>query len=116
MQAVQCFIHTLLPAPAVQRFNLTLQDIQVTDAIAVVIDQFHDRCQSALHRFKNAVVCVQHRLLCHISNAHALLHMHRAVVGMLHAGQNFEQRRFASAIAPNQANAFTGFKGKVCVM
>ena len=56
MQAMQGFIDTLLPAPAIECFNLALQLIQITDAIAVVVNQFHHRGKTPLDRFKDVVI------------------------------------------------------------
>ena len=39
-----------------------------------------------------------------------------AVIGLFHAGQNFEHGGFARAIAANQAHPLRGFKGKTSVV
>ena len=42
--------------------------------------------------------------------------MHGAIIGVLHARQDFEKRGFACAVAANEANALGSFQCKVRVI
>ena len=95
---------------------MALQLIQIAHTVAVVINEFHDRGEAALYRFENGVIRFKQRLLRHIGDANTLLDMHVAVIGVLHARQNFEKGGFARAVAANQANALRSFQGKVSVI
>ena len=59
---------------------------------------------------------VQTGLLRHVGDAQVLLQLQGAVVGLFKARQNFEQRRFAGAVAANQAYALVGLQRKICVV
>jgi hypothetical protein len=52
-------------------------------------------------------------LLRHEGNAQVLLHVHGAVVWFLQTPQDLEQRRFARAIAADQADTLGRFQGEV---
>ena len=90
VQALQGFIHPLFPVPAVQGFDLTLHGIQIAMAQAVFLDQRRSRAASpARTAIENGGVGVQLRLLRHIGNAGAALHLQGAVIGLFHARPKF---------------------------
>ena len=74
-QALQGFGHALFPAPALERFNLALQGMQVAAAVGVVVDQLQHRPQALVHTFKQGVLWVELGLLRHAGHAHALLNV-----------------------------------------
>jgi len=116
VQALQGFIHSLLPVPAVQRFDLALHRIQIAMAQAILFNQAYDPLQACANSYENCSISIQLRLLRHIGNTGSALHLQGAVVGFFHAAQNFEHGGFAGAVAADQAHALLGFKGKVSVV
>ena len=56
------------------------------------------------------------RLLLDISTAQALLPRHNAIIGLLQTGDDFQQRRLARAIAPDQTDALTLLQRKIRVI
>ena len=97
-------LHALPPLPAVGRLDLRLQRIQIPGAAFILRHQRQHRGQPLLHRFKYRGVALQLRLLRHIGRYQPLLAVQCAVVGLVQPGQNPQQRRFARAVAPDQAH------------
>ena len=105
VQALQRLAHPLLPVPAVESLNFALHRVQVANPLAVLVDQSPHARQPRADRFKNRCVRLQHRLLSHVGNAGVGLHLEAAVVGLFQTAQNFEQRRLAGAVAPDESDA-----------
>ena len=59
---------------------------------------------------------IEHRLLRDIGDAQALLQLQGAVVGLLQAGQDLEQRGLARAVAPDQADALARLEREIRVI
>jgi len=107
VQALQRRFHALFPLPAVQRFDLVLQRVQVTVLVLrIPIDQSAHVGQACTHHIEHGRMVVQCRFLFHIGPAHALLALYLAVVGFLPACQHLEQRRLARPVASHQPDAF----------
>ena len=118
VQPLQGFFHPLLPVPAVQRFQPALDRVQVCICVAieVAVAQGLGFLHAGTGCFKNGVLHVQHGLLWHIGHPHPALHLQNAVVWLLQAGQNFQQRGLAGAVAPYQAHPLLSLQGKVGVV
>ena len=103
VQALQRLFDALLPVPSILRFNLRLQRIQIHAfrARQIQLSQLGNLSQAFGSRLKHGVLRLQIRLLRNIGNANAVLHLQTAIVSVGQSPQNFQQRRLASAIAPN---------------
>jgi len=112
VKPVQGFFNALLPVPAIERLDFGLQGIQVSMLVGcqVLLYYVFCSCQSCACSYKNSSMWVQARLLRNVGNAQVLLQLQGAVVRFFKSRQNFEQRRFACAIAADQANALIVFK------
>ena len=85
-------------------------------ALAVFFDQGDDAGEAGAHGFEHAGIGVELRLLRHVGNTGAVLHLQRAVIRPVHAAQNFEHAGFARAVTADQADALRGFEGEVSVV
>ena len=85
-------------------------------ALGVLLNQVADPGQAQAHRVKNSVIGLERGLLGDVGDAGVVLDLQTAVIGLFHAAQNFEHRRFACAVAANEAYAFCGFERKACVV
>ncbi len=118
MKPLQGFFNALLPVPAITRFNLGLKGVQIGagSSLKVAPTQFghisHPLCCSLEH----GGVVRQIRLLRYIDNTQTLLNLPNAIISKSQAPKNAEQRRLSCTIAANQANAFIGFEGKICMI
>jgi hypothetical protein len=54
----------------------------------------------------------EHRILRNVPDPHAFAHGARTGIGLLDAGNDFEERRFAGAIRPNQPDVIAVRDGK----
>ena len=84
--------------------------------LRVLLNQVANPGQAQAHRLENRVIGLERRFLGHVGDAGVVLDLQAAVVGLFHAAQNFEHRRFTRAVAANQADAFCCFEGKACVV
>ncbi len=116
MQALQRLAHALLPVPAIQRLNLALHRVQVAMTQAIFFDQANHPRQADARRLEYGRLSVELWFLGDVGNPGATLHLQGAVIGLLHAAQNFEHGGFASAVAADQAHALRGFEGKSSVV
>ena len=82
MQALQGFFDALFPVPGVVCLDLGLQCIKIQPfgARQILLAQRNHLRKTLRCRFKNRRRKIEIRLLCHIGNAHALLHMACAIV------------------------------------
>ena len=110
MQTLQSFGDALLPVPAVQRLDLALHGVQIAVALGIFVNQVAHALQPFGYRVEDAGGGVELRLLRDVGNAGVALHLHQAVVRFLQPGQDLEHRRFARAIAPDEADAFGAFQ------
>lgn len=101
-ELVQGSVHTLFPLPAIVCLDLRLQGIQIALPAFVLRNQIQHGRQPLLHGFKHRGMAIERGFLRHIGRDQPLLPLHHAVVWLLQPRQNFEQRRFARAIAPDQ--------------
>ena len=109
VQAVKRFCDSLLPVPAVQRLDFALHGVQVAVALAILFNQMAHTLQAHADRLKHRGLRVQAGFLGHIGDAGVALYLQHAVVGLFHAGKDFEHGGLARAIAANQANALGRF-------
>ena len=116
MQPVQGLVHALLPVPAVLGFNRALQGIEIALAVRVLVDQLDQSLEACTHRSEHGVFRVQLRFLGNEGQAHALLELHHAVVGLLHTPQYLEQRGLASAVASDESDALAALKGEASLV
>jgi len=118
MQAVQGLLDTLLPVPSVQRFNAVLQCIQVqaVRAAEVKITCLNGVGQAQAGGFKHAGSRVKYGFLGDISHTQTVLCVQGAIVGLVDACQDFQQGRFARAVAADQAHALLHFERKIGVV
>ena len=118
VQAVQGFVDALLPVPGVERFDDGLQGVQVYARLVreVLLACGDGGCQTGADSLENSRGWVKHGLLCYVHRPQALLKLQRTVVRFFKAGEDFEQRRFARAIAANQPDAFIRFEGEISVV
>ena len=72
--------------------------------------------QAFRNRLENGDLLIKGRLLSYVGDTNPLLDVQVAIVWLGQSPQNFEQRRFACSVAPDQANALRGFKGKAGVI
>ena len=72
--------------------------------------------QSRTRRSEYGGARIEHRLLSHIRDPHALLKLQRAVIGGLEAAQYLEQGRLAGAVAADQPDAFALLEREVSVI
>ena len=84
--------------------------------MGVVVDPLHHFGQTFTNGLKNGVLGDQHGFLRDVGDANALLYVERTVIWAIHPGQNFEQRRFARAVATDQADALRCLQREVCVI
>ena len=114
-QALQGFFHALFPGPAVQCLDAALQLVQRVriGGLQIALAQFQHLGQTGTDGFEHGVLRVQHGLLRDIDNAHALLQLQVAIIGMLQPAQDAQQRRLAGTVAANQADALGGLEGKI---
>ena len=93
IQALHGFFHALLPGPAVQRFQLRLQRVQVfmRGMGFVAFTQRTGRGHTFSHRFKHRGARRKHGLLRHIHAAQTGGQLQDAVVGFFQPCQHFEQ-------------------------
>ena len=113
MQSFHCLHYTLLPVPAVLRFDCVLQCTQIPLSQAIRIHQ-RDRFRHAdADNLKYSCIHVERRLLGYIGDAQVLLYLYRAIIRLFKPGKNFQQRGFAGAVTTNQTDAFAGFKRKI---
>ena len=103
-ELVQGSVHALLPLPAIVCLDLRLQGIQIALPAFVLRNQIQHGRQSLLHGFEHRGMAVKRRFLRYIGRDQPLLPLHHAVVWLLQPRQNFEQRGFTRAIAPDQPN------------
>jgi hypothetical protein len=100
-------LDALLPVPGVERFDSRLQGIEV-DALRMGLVGVADdaRLGDALaDRVEHDAGIVEQRLLRHVADPQALRLLQEAVVELLQAGDDLEQRRLAGAVAADQADA-----------
>jgi hypothetical protein len=71
---------------------------------------------AARHRIEHGGLRIEHRFLLDVGNLEALLHHEQAIVEARAARNDFQERRLAGAVTPDQADAFAGFKGKISVV
>ena len=116
MQALQCLGNPLFPIPAVLRLNRTLEGVKVPDALAVLFDQGDNAGDACARRDKYRCVWIKERFLGHISQAQILLLLQASVIGLLKSSQDFEQGRFARAVASNQSYTLSVFQGEISVI
>ena len=116
VQPLQGFVDALLPVPAVLRLDGALQRVEVAVAVAVLVDQRDHVGDAGARGLEDVAPGIQHRFLRHISDAQALLQLQDAVVGLFQAGQDFEERGLARAVAPDQADAFAGLQREIGVV
>ena len=105
-------LDALLPVPGVERLDAGLQRVEV-DAFGMLLvalahvarlgDAFADRVEHARRR-------VEHRLLRHVADAQALGQLQQAVVELLEAGDDLQQRRLAGAVAADEAEPLAGLE------
>ena len=91
-QALQGFLHTLLPAPTVVRFDQVLQRIHVAITAFVPGQPAPHIGQALRDRIEHARLRLKACLLLHISAAQALSHLDLAIIGRLQPRQNAQQR------------------------
>ena len=117
VQPLQGFLDALLPVPAVLRLDRALQRVEValrrgcTGRSSAITSATPARAA-----WKTVGFRFQHRFLRHIGDAQALLQLQDAVVRLLQARQDLEERGLAGAIAPDQADAFAGFEREIRVV
>ena len=118
VQAVQGFLHTLLPVPGVVRLDDGLQSVQVQPVFArqVLVSCCNNARQTYASCFENSSVRVQVGLLRHIGDAQPRLHLQGAIVGFFHSREDFEHGGLARAVAADKAHTFSGFKSEVGVV
>ena len=104
------------PVPAIARFDLVLEHVQVARALGVLIDQCPHVGQAVGDGIEHRGAVRQVGLLRDMGDAQSLLRLARAIVGALQVGQNFQQRRLAGAVAPDQANSLLRFEGEIRVV
>jgi len=107
--------YALLPVPAVQGFDFGLQRVEVAAALVrqIALQQLLHALQAHAHGLEHAGLGVELGLLWHVGHAQPVLALYLAVVGALEAGDDFEQRRFAAAVAPHQPDALAGLERKI---
>ena len=107
--------YALLPVPAIQGFDFGLQRVEVAAALVrqVALQQLLHALQAHAHGLEHAGLGVELGLLRHVGHAQPVLALYLAVVGALEAGDDFEQRRFAAAVAPHQSDALAGLERKI---
>ena len=106
--------HQRVELPAVLRFDLVLQFVQFFDeAVVLPVRQFaadfvvtpQHAAQAAQpfgHNVEYGGCAVEKALLRHIHGFQPVLQDELAVVGLLHAGEDFQQAGFARAVAPDE--------------
>ena len=104
VQSLQGLIDALLPGPAAQRFEPRLQGVQIVVGSVRLVA----RAQPARlgHAFGDGVehrhARRERRLLRDVDAARAALHLQQAIVELLQARQDLQQRGLAGAVAPDQ--------------
>ena len=80
-------------------------------------------CQQSLHlahstgdSIEYCHIVLKMRFLIDIRDLDPLLHYQQAVIQLGQARDNLQQRRFAGAVASDQADPFAGFEGKFRVI
>ena len=79
-------------------------------ALAILFNQVAHPLQADADRLEHGGLRVQAGFLGDIGDAGVALDLNDAVVGFVHAAQNFEHGGFTCAIAANQAHALSGFE------
>jgi hypothetical protein len=116
VQAVDGFLDPLRPVPAVERLDLALHRVQVAVAVGVALDQLLCAGDTLAHGGEDTGFGVEHGLLGDVGDTQALLQLQDAVIGLFHAGEDFQQRGLAGAVAADEAHPFGGFDGQVGVV
>src|SRR5215469_589983 len=118
MKAVEGLLDTLLPIPRIEGLDLRLKRVQI-DAWCgrqILLAECDDVSEAGACGGEYVRIQVERRLLGNIGDPHLLLNLQCAVVGLLQSAQNLEERRFACAVSPDQANAFGLYEREVCVI
>ena len=111
-------VHPLLPVPRVKRFDAGLQRIQV-DAVGVLLVRLTHRARlghTLADGIEHAVAGLEHGLLRHVTDAHALRHLQQPVVEFFESGNDLQHRRLAGAVASDQAEPLAGIQREGCVI
>ena len=118
VQALQGLLHALFPVPGILRLDLGLQRIQVhtVGPRQILVTQLRNCRQPFGGGLEHRVRGIQVGLLRDIRNAHAVLYLQRAIVGMRQAAQDFQQRRLARTVAANQPDALVRFQRQAGVI
>ena len=118
VQALQGFLHALLPVPGVIGFYLRLQRIQIQSwgSGQVLLAQRNGLRNALCRRREHRGLGVKLGLLRHIGDAQTLLHTQAAVVRLCQSAQDLQQRRLARSVAPYEAHTFSGLQRKACVI
>ena len=109
-------MHALFPVPAVLGFDGVLQCVEVTNTLAVSVDEVLDVRYALADDVEDCLAQIQSRFLRDVRNAQALLQLQAPVIRLLHPRKDLEQRRLAGAIASDQADPLVAFQRKIGVI
>ena len=107
MQALQGLLDALFPHPAVEVFDARLQRVEVVarQVLLVALAQFAGLGRAFAGGLEDGGLGLEDGLLRHVGAAQPLLELQHAVVGLVQPSQDFQQRGFAGAVAPDQRHA-----------
>ena len=114
VQLRQRSLDAQFPVPRIERLDAGLQRIEI-DAIGMLLVGLAHRARlgnALADRIKHCVPRIELRLLRHVADAQPLRHLQQAIVEFFEAGDDFQHRRLASAIAADQAEPFTAIERK----
>ena len=116
VQALQGFLHALLPVPAVLGLDLPLQRVEVALAVGVLVDQCDDIRHPGERRLEDGGARIEHRFLGDVGDPKPLLQLQHPVIDLFEPRQDLEQRGFAGAVAPDEADPLTSLQGEIGVI